>query len=249
MNTQIDIVKNGTTTLATAGKYCDRNIDINVNTPDRYEEGKKAEYDAFWDAYQNKGARTNYGTSFSGNGWTKETFRPKYDIVVSEGYMMFRYHNQDNEPYDLAEHLETLGVKLRLSYASQYMFSYANVSRIPPLDFTVGLKAMQQTFSGCKAVTIDKLKVNASTTYESPFSSMSKLQNLTIEGTIAKNGLNLQWSTKLSKASIESVINALSTTTSGLSITLSKTAVNNAFTTDEWTSLAGTKSNWTINLV
>lgn len=31
MNTQIDITQNGTTTLATAGKYCDRNIDVNVN--------------------------------------------------------------------------------------------------------------------------------------------------------------------------------------------------------------------------
>ena len=29
-NTQIDITDNGTTTLATAGKYCDRNIDVNV---------------------------------------------------------------------------------------------------------------------------------------------------------------------------------------------------------------------------
>ena len=33
MNTQINIVENGTTTLATAGKYCDRNIDVNVNIP------------------------------------------------------------------------------------------------------------------------------------------------------------------------------------------------------------------------
>lgn len=30
-NTQIEITSNGTTTLATAGKYCDRNIDVNVN--------------------------------------------------------------------------------------------------------------------------------------------------------------------------------------------------------------------------
>lgn len=30
-NTIIDITNNGITTLATAGKYCDRNIDINVN--------------------------------------------------------------------------------------------------------------------------------------------------------------------------------------------------------------------------
>lgn len=32
-NTQIDIRANGTTTLATAGKYCDRNIDVNVEVP------------------------------------------------------------------------------------------------------------------------------------------------------------------------------------------------------------------------
>ena len=30
-NTQVDITQNGTTTLVTAGKYCDRNIDVNVN--------------------------------------------------------------------------------------------------------------------------------------------------------------------------------------------------------------------------
>lgn len=32
-NTQIEIKTNGTTTLETAGKYCDRNIDINVAVP------------------------------------------------------------------------------------------------------------------------------------------------------------------------------------------------------------------------
>jgi len=36
-NHQIHITENGTTTLATAGKYCDRNIDVNVNVP-TYEE-------------------------------------------------------------------------------------------------------------------------------------------------------------------------------------------------------------------
>lgn len=32
-NTQINITENGTKTLAAAGKYCDRNIDVNVNVP------------------------------------------------------------------------------------------------------------------------------------------------------------------------------------------------------------------------
>ena len=37
-NIQIDITENGTTTLATAGKYCDRNIDVNVAVPSAVTE-------------------------------------------------------------------------------------------------------------------------------------------------------------------------------------------------------------------
>lgn len=72
--------------------------------------------------------------------------------------------------------------------------------------------------------------------------------------------VNLGAATKLNKASIESIIDVLSDTTSGLSITLSKTAVDNAFydpdgedvigsTSSAWTWLCDSKSNWTINLV
>ncbi len=39
MNTQIDITQNGTTTLATAGKYCDRNIDVNVDVLSDFVQG------------------------------------------------------------------------------------------------------------------------------------------------------------------------------------------------------------------
>lgn len=44
MNIQIDITENGTTTLATAGKYCDRNIDViaNVTTCETELEEQKA---------------------------------------------------------------------------------------------------------------------------------------------------------------------------------------------------------------
>lgn len=38
MSHQISITENGTTTLATAGKYCDRNIDVNVNVPSNEAE-------------------------------------------------------------------------------------------------------------------------------------------------------------------------------------------------------------------
>ena len=35
MNIQINITENGRTILATAGKYCDRNVDVSVNVPSK----------------------------------------------------------------------------------------------------------------------------------------------------------------------------------------------------------------------
>ena len=91
------------------------------------------------------------------------------------------------------------------------------------------------------------------------FGYCNKLEEVRIEGTIGQNGLDLRWSTKLSRASIESIINALSDTTSGLSITLSLAAVNRAFAYVEngddgsinqpWLDLVASKPNWAINLV
>lgn len=57
MNTQVNITENGTTTLATAGKYCDRNIDVNVNVP-TYET-ELAEQKAITDSIVN-GTITTY---------------------------------------------------------------------------------------------------------------------------------------------------------------------------------------------
>ena len=88
--------------------------------------------------------------------------------------------------------------------------------------------------------------VDENTLFTSTFIQCNALENLTIDGTIGQNNFNLKDSTKLSKASIESVIDALSTTTSGLTVTFSKTAVDNAFTADEWAALKATKSNWDI---
>ena len=80
-----------------------------------------------------------------------------------------------------------------------------------------------------------------------------------VHGSVIAAAIQFQQSTKLSHASIESIINALSDTTSGLTVTLSLAAVNSAFETsegaadgsasEEWAALAATKSNWTISLV
>ena len=128
-----------------------------------------------------------------------------------------------------------------------------------PLDISSSTVAYGNVFRSCaNLVTIRTITVSENTTYENWFVGDTKLVNLTIEGTIGQNGLNLSWS-PLSKASLTSIVNALSTTTTGLTVTLRLAAVNTAFETaqgsadgsssEEWLNLIATKSNWTINLI
>ena len=218
------------------------------------EEGKKAEYDAFWDTYQANGTRVNYGNAFGGVGWTDELFKPKYDMKPTDAYMMFRGTGITN--------IADLSVSLDFANTTnaQYMFQWASIQHIGVIDMrkttnTVGM------FAYCYSLRkIDKLIFKDDGTQKitsDMFTSDSSLEDIVIEGVIGTNGFNVQWSTKLNKASIESVINALSADTSGLTLTLSKTAVNNAFGINvddastypegsEYYILRQSKSNWNI---
>ena len=228
-----------------------------------FESGKQAEYDRFWDTYQANGNRTDYSNAFAGVGWTSEIFKPKHDIKPINAYMMFRATQLN---LDLVEHLEAMGVTLDFSQATntQYLFNNSQFTRIGIVDVrsSTNSRPLDNTFAQCtNLVTIDKIYLKTGTQGEcaNTFSGCTALKNLSLEGEIKSNGFDIRYSTLLSKASITSIINALSTTTSGLTVTLSKTAVNNAFetntgsadgsTSQEWLNLIATKSNWTISLV
>lgn len=139
------------------------------------------------------------------------------------------------------------------------VFSYSRFTELKKTVDVTQATSIGAMFYTCTILkTINRLVVAESTRFDSTFGNCHALENLTIEGTIGQNGFNVQWSTKLSKASITSIIDALSTTTSGLTVTLSQTAVNNAFatsegaadgsTSEEWLALVATRSNWTISL-
>lgn len=243
MSTKIDTKKQVTKITYNGAEVPLPNVDT------AFEEGKKAEYDRFWDAFQDNGNRTNYEFTFCGKSWTDTNFVPKYDIKPVEQYYLFFSSAISN----IKASLESADVTLDTSNCTSLnrTFYGAATSALPPIDASA-VSAMDNTFTTCKKLVEVDIVVNESVSYKDTFFACYALENLTIYGTIGQNGLNLQDSTKLSKASITSIINALSTTTSGLSVTLSKTAVEAAFgstTATEWTTLIGTKSNWTINLV
>ena len=154
---------------------------------------------------------------------------------------------------DLEASLHRQGVILDLSQANRLdsAFYYCRMLTCVP-EIVLGAKCANASSMFSYSVqlhTIRKLTFpNQSMNVSNMFYDCQALESITIGGTIACTGLDLHWSTKLSRDSITSIVNALSSATSGLTLTLSQTAVNNAFTTDEWTALAATKSNWTISL-
>jgi hypothetical protein len=215
---------------------------------DVYEAGKKAEHDVFWDVCQNYGNRTDYSNAFGGQGWLPDNFKPKYDIRPTNAYMMFRaFGFADDYSYkDFAKHLEDLGVVLDFSNCTnmQYAFQLASMARLGKINLSK-CTSTSNLFAYSYIYEIDEIVFSDITNIDGAmFIDCGALEKVKFSGVIASNGLNLQWSKKLDKASIESVFNALSTEVSDLSITLSLYAVNKAFETQDGANDGGTSAEW-----
>ena len=222
--------------LKTEGKYCDRNIVVTAtggggDTDAAYQQGvtdgKQAEYDRFWDAYQNNGEYENwmhYAYAFAGRGWTDEVYNPKYPISFGGGY------------------------------SAQYMFAFSRITdtKVPITVNNGGDKTITNPFANSLLETIRKFVIKRTDGLGvGEFTGCTALKNITIEGVLSgrsgRTDPNFQWS-PLTKASIKNVIACLSDTSVEVTATFQKTAVNAAFSTDEWNALVASKPNWTITL-
>lgn len=216
-----------------------------------YDKGKQDEYDRFWEAIQDGGKRTVYNYTFS--RWGEIEINPKYLIQPTS--------TGANNMFNLSKITTIDWSKLDFSKCKQAngVFTQTKIRHIPLLDFQ-NVTLIDNLFTYANIETIDKIKLNAEgkTTFYSvnSFDNCPYLKNITFEGIIPSS---LRFSSSpLTKASITSIINALSSTVTGKTLTLSKTAVNKAFETSEgandgsssqeWLNLVATKSNWTISL-
>lgn len=214
------------------------------------EQGKQAQYDAFWnDVFDTVNSYVTHKFLFAGRVWNDNTFSPTQSLSSKNVEAMFR----ETCIVDLKGILERNGVTFDFSKATSVdHFAYnSTIQNFPTIDFSSAerINSCFAYLSGDNVSIPLTLKSDGSQKFTSPFANSKGIVNLSITGVIGQGGFDVQWSTKLSKASITSIINALSTTTSGLAVTLSQTAVNNAFTSDEWSALIATKQNWTISLV
>lgn len=214
---------------------------IASNVPRCYEAGRKSEYDKFWDALQAFGNRTEYRKTFIGKGWTQETFKPKYDIVPVENvYMMF----QDCGTIDLVKTAEECGITIDFSKTKDFLYLLycSGITHIGEVNVS-SASSIGSLFGFCIDIeTIDKITgLTAShTTDGAVFTQCSNLTNVRFEGELGGD-LRIQWSTKLTRESLLSLLQVLcdySEDTSGTAHTITLGETNKAKLTEEELNIA-----------
>lgn len=218
-----------------------------------YEVGETAgiqnSYNDFWDIYQQNGNRYHYSYAFGGYGWTDKTFKPKYDIIVGNNVSpcLFAYSHITNLKKILNEQNVILDTSQCTDIGS--MFSgCSNLYSIPQIDAS-NSKHCNSLFTYCGLIdNIDLIIKNDGTqTFTNTFYNCNQLNSLKITGVIGES-VSLKQSKHLSKQSVINVINALSSTASGKTLTLHND-VRYQFNNADWNNLINSKTNWTISLV
>lgn len=224
-----------------------------------FEEGKKAQEREWNDRYQANGIRLGYNYAYAGEGWDDITFNPTQDIEPTSASHIF----SATRITDLKSKLEKLGRKLDMSQCiSLPYFCYGGaLTRIPLLDVSK-ITDLQYFIYNCPdLVYIEKIILNSEGNQKLANTTLGICPNLVevrFEGVIGQNGLNVQWSKKLSKASWQSIIGCYAVDLT-ISMTGSLASVNSAFETSkgandgstsaEWLSLIATRPNVAFNLV
>lgn len=227
------------------------NVIIAQNEQRVYNAGKQAEHDAFWDVYQVNGNRGIYEAAFAGLGWNDKTFNPKYPIVVTGSSWNMFYSCNVKDGY---EHLKNMDFSKCTLLSNT--FAQCHMKHLGTIDCR-NVKSVSNVFYHARSLqTIDKIIVKVENTFSSLFDNTPLLENVTFEGEIGNNLVmagtysGTKWGEKLTRASIESIINHLSDTASGKTLTLSKTATENAFPDwNDWGALVMAHQNWEIKLV
>ena len=233
------------------------------NVPKVYEAGKNEEWSSFWDAYQQNGNRRHYAYAFRNTsnvrGWNKTNFKPKYDIIC-EGdaeQCFYSWGDQTAEnAVNIGEILKKQGITIDTSRATNLTnfmaYGYMIVGELPTISFESAGSNTIGAFHGVKVTKIEKVIVTEDTNFQRFFIYNGNLEEVIFEGVIAKGNLDMKDSRKLNAKSLKSIIDCLSPSTTGLTVTLPSTAEANYNANppegapQTWAELVATKSNWTI---
>lgn len=230
-----------------------------------FNAGKKSAYDEFWDNYQQNGNRRDYYCAFSGNGWTTDNFKPKYDIVITgEGNSNIYFFDRNRVSGSLKQILKNQGVELKFEKlvnaynVVRLFYNNSGITELPTIDFSSLTSGSTSTYaiSWLSALeTVEKFVFpNSSAVTMFLFNNCKNLKNITFEGTCL-NSFNFNTNGAVSADSIKNLFEHLDTTatTTNRTITLNnktKTAYTQVY--NDWdTKVAyySTNGNWTFSIV
>ena len=214
------------------------------------EEGKKLEYDRFWDEYQQNGNRTLYTTAFGGC-WTANNFRPKYSMRPKNAFMMF-YDNMGGgiRIDDFVAFCKENNVALDFSQCTNAQNGLATLRTYHHgvLDFSK-CTAMNNLFYSHNShspsiTTIDEWISTETTTYHaSTFQHAINLTNLNVKGVIATGTFDVSYCPNLTHDSLMSIINHLKEGVTSKTVTLGST---NLAKLSESEKAIATQKGWTL---
>ena len=269
---------------AVKNKIIENGVEVSEGTPtadyaSKVDEVFEAGIRATWEALQAGGTKTDIVGQhvFFGANFSKKTYKPICDIRPASAYLY--YNNCPNDVTILLTEGQVIMKELEeeqgmvhdfsgcASFAkafTQGLFSELNVIDMSKatdtqLAFYGGYLSGSVEKVPLKLKRIERLIFSEITTFAANmFSYNSRLEYIGFEGVIAQGGLDVSSCVILDKESHIKLVNILSDTTSGLSVTVSDVAVNKAFETSagendgsssaEWTALINSKPNWTIKL-
>lgn len=224
---------------------------------DGEEIGRKAEYTAFWesafpgyfDAEKQTLTLVSSTAAFAGPAWNDFSFRNAPQITLKGNCNYCFYVSKVT---DITDRVTFKDVSMCNSG-----FSYSKLKKIPALPAPSGTSYTSVFAFSSSLESIVELGVHENLKYYAAFDGCTALNHMIVKGVIGQNGFDVKWS-PLDKESLTSIAKALSTTTSGLTVTLSLDAVNAAFETSagandgstsaEWLALVGQRKNWNIVL-
>ena len=201
-----------------------------------FDEGSQTEYDRFWDGYQENGDRRSYAYAFTRRGWTDETYKPKYPVIVTgNAAEMYRESRMTN----------LVGVDTSGATSVYVAFYNTQLETIDKLDFSKATNTQNAFAHSVDLHTIGELVSSETTVWHTTtFDNTAKLTNLTITGTIATN-FKCSIAT-LTHDSLMSIINALKDfSAEGGTHTCTIGTTNLAKLTDTEKAIA-TQKGWTL---
>ena len=205
-----------------------------------YDEGVAA----VWEAIQQGGKRTNYNSIIYGNQWNDDNFKPRYDIKPT-GSALNLFANTNMT--DIKKSLQDCGVVLDTSGATNLNFAFNGIrSTTLPTINCAGLTTVVGVFNSEYLRSIDcvVLKEDGSQNMAEMFKTLKALENITFQGTIG-NSITFSASSKLTNASVQSIIDHLADLTSKTAQTLTLHATVGAQMTEAQKATC-TAKNWTL---